>query len=55
MNYFLMINSHPPIIIYEDDRKSYYKALEAFDENIDIETLHEFLAAQCLRTWANKI
>lgn len=55
MNYYLMINGHPPIIIYEEDRKDYYKALEAFDEKIDIEMLYEFLKAQCVKTWTGKL
>ena len=29
MNYFLLLHDHPPIIIHEEDRKAYYKALLA--------------------------
>ena len=31
MNYFLVTHNHPPIIIHEEDRKSYYEALEEWD------------------------
>lgn len=30
MNYLLLYLEHPPIIIHEEDRKEYYKGLEAF-------------------------
>lgn len=31
MNYFLMTHNHPPIIIYDEDKKYYYAALQSFD------------------------
>lgn len=54
MNYFLIINNHPPVIIYEEDRKEYYKALEAFDEAEELEPLVSFLTNQCIKTWRKK-
>ncbi len=51
MNYHLMLNSHPPIILFEEDRKKYYKALEQFDRKKDSEPLTAFLTAQCEKTW----
>ena len=51
MNYYLMINDHPPVIVREEDRKEYYKALEAFDANEDLSPLKEFLRAACIITW----
>ena len=32
MNYFLVMNDHPPVTIHQEDRKAYYAALEAWDE-----------------------
>lgn len=51
MNYYLIINNHPPIVVYEEDRKEYYKALEAFDKGEELEPLVSFLTNQCIKTW----
>lgn len=51
LNYYLMINNHPPIIIFESDKKQYYKALEAFDTEEQLNPLYEFLKEQCIKTW----
>lgn len=51
MNYYLIINNYPPIVIFEEDRKEYYSALEAFDKEEDLEPLVSFLADQCVKTW----
>lgn len=51
LNYCLMINDHPPVIIYEEDKKLYYDALNAFDEKLLIDDLYEFLKRQCVKTW----
>ena len=36
LNYRLMINDYPPMIIYEEDRRAYYDALQAYDEQEDL-------------------
>lgn len=51
MNYFLVLHNHPPITIHEDDRKSYYDALEAWDIRQELEPLCAFLRRQTARTW----
>lgn len=51
LNYYLIINNHPPIVIYEEDRKEYYKALEAFDKDEELNPLIAFLISQCIKTW----
>ena len=43
MNYYLLINGEPPVIIYDEDKKKYYNALEAYDTKEDIEPLMRFL------------
>lgn len=53
MNYFLLMHNHPPIVIHEEDRKAYYKALESFDEDIEIKEMVSFLTAQVEKTWEN--
>lgn len=55
MNYFLLIHNHPPIVIFEEDRKEYYEALENFDENIKLDKLVEFLKKETIKTWKNII
>ena len=51
MNYLLLLHNHPPIIIFEEDRKEYYDALEEFDTEIKIDKLIKFLKLQCEKTW----
>ena len=51
MNYFLMIHSHPPIIIYDEDKHSYYNALASYDMTEEIAPLSEFLKVQTEKTW----
>lgn len=55
MNYFLVIHNHPPITIHEEDRKAYYKALEAWDLEQDLEPLLAFLREQTVKTWEKQI
>lgn len=55
MNYFLLIHNHPPIVIFEEDRKEYYEALEDFDENIKLDKLVEFLKEETIKTWKSII
>ena len=42
INYILLIHNHPPITIYEEDRKEYYAALEKFDEELELNSLIDF-------------
>lgn len=51
MNYYLMINNHPPIVIFDEDRKEYYQALEGFDKKEELEPLVSFLKSQLEKTW----
>jgi len=55
MNYFLMVHNHPPLIVYDDDREEYYKALEHFDKGEDIEPLFDFFTQQLNKTWAKAL
>lgn len=55
MNYFLITQGHPPIIIHEEDRKEYYAALEAWDERQELAPLVEFLREQTEKTWKKQI
>ena len=51
MNYYLILNDHPPIVIYDEDRAGYYAALDEFDVSGDLKPLIEFLKQECVKTW----
>lgn len=51
MNYILLIHKHPPLIIFEEDRKDYYNALEKFDNELELDSLIGFLKLQLIKTW----
>lgn len=55
MNYFLVMHNHPPVIIHEEDRKSYYTALEAWDSKQALDPLLDFLKEQTVKTWEKQI
>ena len=55
MNYFLMINYHPPLIIYNEDKGLYYECLRKYDEDENLEPLHEFIRYETEKTWAKAI
>ena len=55
MNYFLVMNNHPPITIHQEDRKDYYAALEAWDERQELAPMESFLKEQTVKTWAKQI
>ena len=55
MNYFLVMNGHPPITIHQEDRKDYYSALEAWDERQALTPMETFLREQTVKTWAKQI
>ena len=52
LNYWLMINNYPPLVIYEEDRKAYYDALRIYDEEEDLLPLTAFLEAETVKTWS---
>ena len=51
MNYFLLINNFPPMIIYEDNKDAYYMALTVFDKTGNIDGFIKFLKEQTIKTW----
>lgn len=55
MNYLLLLNDHPPIIIHEEDRKGYFDALEAWDERQELDPLICYLKEQTAKTWDKQI
>lgn len=55
LNYWLMINNYPPMIIYEEDKRDYYEALRMYDENEELQPLASFLESQTLKTWSRSL
>lgn len=51
MNYYLITHDHPPVVVYEEDKSQYYKALDEYDETGDLSPLIGFLEAQAEKTW----
>ena len=51
LNYFLLIHSEPPVIVFDEDKRKYYDALETYDTQEEIEPLYEFLKEQAIKTW----
>ncbi len=55
MNYLLVSMGHPPAVIHEEDRRSYYSALSAWDRDTQIGPLKGFLEEQQFKTWRNRL
>lgn len=51
INYYLMTQGHPPLVLYEEDKKTYYMALAVYDNTEDIEGMTTFLKEQLIKTW----
>lgn len=51
LNYWLMLNDHPPLIVYNEDKQDYYKALQKFDEEEVLEPLVSFFRRETVQTW----
>ena len=51
MNYFLVINNHPPIIVHDENKMEYYAALEHYDKTEEIQPMQDFLIRQAILTW----
>jgi Fic family protein len=55
LNYFLMSNDHPPLIVYEEDRSLYFEGLRSYDRQEDLEPLYTFFLSAVEKTWKQKI
>lgn len=50
-NYFLMTHNHPPLIVYDEDKRMYYECLQKYDEAEELNSLYEFLKYETEKTW----
>lgn len=51
MNYYLMIHNHPPLIVYDEDKRLYYECLQKYDETEELNSLYEFFRYEMEKTW----
>jgi len=51
MNYYLMTHKHPPLIVYNEDKRMYYECLQKYDEVEDLNPLYEFFKYETEKTW----
>ena len=54
MNYLFVTHRHPPVTIHEEDRKTYFSALEAWDMRQDLEPMAVLLREQTVKTWTRR-
>lgn len=54
LNYYLMTHGFPPLILYSEDKKTYYLSLAVYDKTGEIKGFVEFLKEQMVKTWEKK-
>ena len=55
LNYYLMIRGHPPLIVHDEEKGTYYAALQQYDEAEDLAPLYEFFRYETEKTWAKAL
>ena len=54
LNYILMVNNLPPAVLFDEDKETYFMALEVFDRSDQIDGFVAFLKEQTVKTWVRK-
>lgn len=54
LNYYLMTHGYPPLILFSEDKKTYYLSLAVYDKTGEITGFVEFLKEQMVKTWQKK-
>jgi len=55
MNYYLMTHAHPPLVVYDEDKRRYYECLQKYDEAEELNSLYEFLKYETEKTWGKAL
>lgn len=55
MNYYLIRHNYPPIVIFNEDKETYYLALEVFNRTGKLNGFVKFLQEQMVKTWESRI
>lgn len=51
MNHLFVMNDHPPVVVYDEDKLAYYGAMQVWDEEGDLAPMLDFLRAETVKTW----
>lgn len=54
MNYFLMTHDYPPLVVYNETKDRYYKALEHYDKTGDVSLFVQYMKDSLEQTWERK-
>lgn len=54
MNYFLLINDYPPIVVYNESKNIYYEALDSYDRTGDIMPFVSYIKTAMEATWERR-
>ncbi len=54
LNYYLLTHGYPPLVLHNEDKKTYYLALSVYDKTGEIEGFKVFLKEQMVKTWEKK-
>ncbi len=55
LNYYLLSNGHPPVVIFNEDKETYWMALEVFDRAGKYDGFVKFLKECTVKTWQTKV
>lgn len=51
MNYFFMTHNFPPVVVYDETKNIYYKALEEYDSTGQIDKMVDYLKDSMEKSW----
>lgn len=51
LNYFLMLNGNPPLVVFKETKNEYYDALQQFDEEEDFAPMYHYIIKSMEDTW----
>jgi Fic family protein len=51
LNYYLLTHGEPPLIIYDEDKDQYYRALEKYDSEELLQPILDFFFYETEKTW----
>ena len=54
LNYILMVNDMPPTVIFDEDKETYFMALEVFDHSDKIDGFVKCIKEQTIKTWCRQ-
>jgi Fic family protein len=55
LNYYLMTHGEPPLVLYDEDKKRYYDALQSYDTEQLIDLLEALLRESTVKTWSRTL